>query len=324
MSLVLGIQDISAAQRPSVVSIGNFDGVHLGHQAVVQQLLKQSRRLQLPSVVVTFDPLAKEFFAQKSNMQVQPARLTTVEHRADLLMQLGIDYVCCLRFDEHLAQQSADDFIQQLLVSGLQTRYLVVGDDFRFGHKRQGDFDMLKQAGKQYQFDVSATSTFLIEQQRVSSGRVRQALADNDYVLTERLLGRPFSIAGTVSRGRQLGQTIGFPTANIELPDCMLPVHGVFAVKVALRKKTAQPLQLLDAIANIGNRPTVDGQHNRLEVHIMDIDKQLGDTNLYGEYLEVYFVNKIRDEIKFANLDDLQQQITADVQAVRAQLASAE
>ena len=314
--MILQLDNLPPSIGPSVVSIGNFDGVHRGHQTVIQQLSVQAQRLALPTVVVTFEPLAKEYFANQSG-RPSPARITSIEQRTALLQHYGVDQVCCLAFDERLVACSADDFIRTLLVDYLQARYLVVGDDFRFGHQRSGDFELLSAAGQRHAFSVSAMETFKVAGERVSSGRVRAALQIPDFSLTTELLGRPFSIAGNVARGQQLGRTIGFPTANIELPDVALPLQGVFAVTVDIRGHADGAQNALRAIANIGTRPTVDGQSNRLEVHILDIARQwqgaAASYDFYGCAIDVTFVRKIRDEIKFAGVDDLQRQIQHDV-----------
>lgn len=307
-----------------MVSIGNFDGVHRGHQTVIRQLSVQAQRLQLPTVVVTFEPLAKEYFAARAE-RTRPARLTSIERRRRLLQSFGVDEVCCLAFNDNLAGWSADDFIQTLLVEYLQARYLVVGDDFRFGHNRVGDFSLLQKAGEQHGFSVSAMDTFKVAGERVSSGRVRNALKDLDFQLAEQLLGRPYSMVGIVSKGQQLGRTIGFPTANIELPDVELPLQGVFAVRVDIDGHSDGPQRALHGIANIGTRPTVDGQSRRLEVHILDIARQwqgaAASYDFYGCSVEVVFVSKIRDEIKFAGVDDLQRQIQLDAAQAKQLLA---
>lgn len=345
MSVVNTIAAIPATMRPAVVSIGNFDGVHLGHQSVIKQLLEKARLLNLPAVVVTFDPLAKEYFAARRSSGEMPARLTSAQQRAELLLEYGVDHVVCLPFDDDLAQQSAHDFVYELLLNALQTRYLVVGDDFHFGHNREGDFGLLQQIGEREGFSVASMQTFRVDEQRVSSGRVRLALSGNDFALAERLLGRSYAVSGTVVQGNQLGQTIGFPTANIALPDFRLPIQGVFAVQASLNGG-----EKLNGVANIGRRPTVDGKENRLEVHLFDLSletiyqarhlarqqtlpKQDSDTaadnarqwheseasyDLYGLKLEVFFIHRIRDEMKFSGVDELQAQIQQDVSVAQS------
>lgn len=332
MPLIFSLSELPDDFSASVVSIGNFDGVHLGHQAVIRQLITKADNSTLPVVVVTFDPLAKEYFSAKyapEQLDKLPERLSSVKQRAGLLESLGVDYVFCLNFDQKLEQQSAEDFIQQVLIDGLRVKHLVVGDDFHFGYQRQGNFALLKQLGAQNGFQVESMQTFSFAGERVSSGRVREALQLSDFPLVENLLGRPFSIKSQVQQGQQLGTKIGFPTANLDLSDfanSKLPLQGVFAVNIAIdgEQKNYQ------GVANIGVRPTVDGVSKSLEVHLFnfatdfrsDKARQSVQTEasygLYGLELEVFFLHKIRDEMKFASIDDLQQQITIDVANARA------
>lgn len=297
MQLIRGTEQLNKQHRPSVVSIGNYDGVHLGHQYVIKTLLAQSQALNALATVITFDPLAKEFFQPNSI-----ARLSTVEERAQWLFDLGVDQVLCIEFNAGFAATSPDDFINNILVQGLQAKYVCVGDDFRFGKGRVGDFALLQQAGKQHGFDVSAHETFELGGQRVSSGRVRNALQDSDFQLAADLLGRIYSISGEVAMGQQLGRTLNFPTANIPLVDRVLAVDGVFAVIAVL--DTGERVK---GVANIGNRPTVDGKEQRLEVHLFDFDR-----DIYGQNLKVELHSKIRDEQKFNSLDELKAQISQD------------
>jgi len=300
MQLIRTIEELSNCHRPSVVSIGNYDGVHLGHQHVIKTLLEKSRELSAPSTVITFDPLAKEFFNPQSVI-----RLTTIEERAELLFELGVDQVLCIEFTADFAANTAQQFVDNVLVNGLGAKYVCVGDDFRFGKGRVGDFAFLQNAGKQLGFEVTAHDTFRLNNERVSSGRVRDALTSDDFSLAEQLLGRPYCINGVVSKGQQLGRTIDFPTANLVLPDIKLPVHGVYAVSTQTQK-----FGKLNGVANVGTRPTVDGAEQRLEVHLFDFDEEL-----YGEFLQVQFHHKIRDERKFESLESLKKQIIKDAKA---------
>ena len=225
MELIRGLDQLKPQHRPSVGSIGNYDGVHLGHQHVIKTLLAKCQELEAPSTVITFEPLAKEFFAPES-----VSRLSSIEDRASKLFELGVDRVLVIEFDADFASYTPNGFIQDVLVQGLGVKYLCVGDDFRFGKNREGDFSMLLEAGGQFGFDVIAHDTFELEGNRVSSGRVRDALSQNNFDLAARLLGRRFAISGEVTKGRQLGRTIDFPTANIPLPGDKAPIAGVFAV----------------------------------------------------------------------------------------------
>ncbi len=295
-SFVRGIEHLNDNHRPSVVSIGNFDGLHLGHQHVIKTLLNKSQELSVPATVVTFEPLAKEFFAPNS-----VERLTSIEERAKLLFELGVDQVLCVEFNAEFAARSPENFVQDVLIDGLGVRYLSVGDDFRFGKNRAGDFTLLQELGKEHDFIVGAHDTFELDNLRVSSGRVRSAIKEGDFVLAERLLGRAYSIQGEVSRGQQMGRTLDFPTANIVLPDVLLAVSGVYAVMVDLNDEQFY------GVANVGIRPTVDGTEKRLEVFIFDFDQ-----DIYGEQMRVTFKHKVRDERKFPSLDKLKAQIAID------------
>lgn len=296
---IRGIENLNPEHQPCVVTIGNFDGVHLGHRHVISTLLEHSQQLALKSTVITFEPLAKEFFRPDS-----VERLTTIEQRAELLMQLGVDQVLCIDFNAEFAAYSPQDFVQDVLIDGLGVKHLSVGDDFKFGKDRAGDFELLRKMGRRHGFSVTAHDTYLIDGQRVSSGRIRVALANNNFDLAATLLGRPYTISGVIARGQQLGRTINYPTANIVLPPMRLPLKGVFAVKVSLADG-----QKLSGVANLGTRPTVDGKENRLEVHIFDFDQ-----DIYGQKLVVGFVQKIRDELKFDSFDDLKEQIYKDAE----------
>jgi len=311
MQLIRGIDQLNADHQPSVVSIGNYDGVHRGHQHVIKTLLEKSKELNAPATVITFEPLAKEFFQPNSVM-----RLTSVQERAELLFELGVERVLSIDFTKNFAAYSANQFVQDILVNGLGAKYLCVGDDFRFGKNRSGDFSFLQKAGSEHGFDVTAHDTFTIDEQRVSSGRVRDALSSGNFTLAESLLGRSYSIQGVVEQGQQLGRTIGFPTANIVLPDALLAVSGVYAVCAQLYKSDGvtalNGLKEFNGVANVGTRPTVDGQQKRLEVHLFDF----GD-DIYGQKMRVTFKKKIRDEKKFVSFDELTQQIEKDARQVR-------
>jgi riboflavin kinase/FMN adenylyltransferase len=306
MTFIRGLNNLKPEHKPCVASIGNYDGVHRGHQYVIATALEHSQRLGLPSTVITFEPLAKEYFRPNS---VQ--RLTTVEQRVELLLAQGIDQVLCLDFNQAFASYSPMAFIQEVLIDGLGIKHLCVGDDFRFGKDRAGDFSLLTEVGQSQDFKVTAHQTFELDGQRVSSGRIRQALGQGKFKLAEALLGRPYQISGVVAKGQQLGRTINYPTANIVLPKMLMPINGVFAVTAKLQNGDT-----IDGVANVGNRPTVDGKENRLEVHLFDFDQ-----DIYDQTISVYFVEKIRDEIKFDSFDDLKAQIERDAARSRVILS---
>ncbi|HEX4499690.1 MAG TPA: bifunctional riboflavin kinase/FAD synthetase [Scandinavium sp.] len=298
MKLIRGIHNAGQAPHGCVLTIGNFDGVHRGHQALLQRLRAEGRERGLPVVVMIFEPQPLELFATDK----APARLTRLRDKVRYLAESGVDYVLCVRFDRRFAALTAQEFISNLLVKRLGVQYLAVGDDFRFGAGREGDFLLLQKAGAEFGFDVTSTQTFCEGGLRISSTAVRQALAEDDLELANTLLGHPFSISGRVVHGDELGRTIGFPTANLPLRRQVSPVKGVYAVEVAgLGDK------LLPGVANIGTRPTVAGVRQQLEVHLLDVVM-----DLYGRHIDVILRKKIRNEQRFASLDELKAQIARD------------
>ncbi|MDU6411181.1 MAG: bifunctional riboflavin kinase/FAD synthetase [Yersiniaceae bacterium] len=303
MELIRGIYNLRARHRGCVLTIGNFDGVHRGHRALLEQLKEQGERLGLPVTVMVFEPQPQELFAADK----APARLTRLRDKARYLAEAGVDYLLCVRFDPRFATMSAQSFVAELLMEKLGVKFLTVGDDFRFGAGRQGDFTLLQKAGAEYGFAVQSTPTFEEHGQRISSTAVRIALKNDDLALAERLLGHPYSIAGRVVHGDALGRTIGFPTANLPLKRLVAPVNGVYAVQVY-----GLGPQPLPGVANIGTRPTVSGVRQQLEVHLLDVAM-----NLYGRHIEVVLSAKVRNEQRFASLDALKQQIADDVVTTR-------
>ncbi|WP_391528573.1 bifunctional riboflavin kinase/FAD synthetase [Photorhabdus akhurstii] len=303
MELIRGIRNIRTCHRGCVLTIGNFDGVHRGHQALLKHLKHEGQRLGLPVMVMIFEPQPLEFFA-KGNA---PARLTRLRDKAKYLAQCGVDYLLCVKFDRNFAANTPEAFVSRLLVEKLGVKFLAVGDDFRFGQARSGDFAFLQRAGETYGFDVTNSESFCDNGLRISSTAIRQALQNDDLVLAETLLGHPYSICGRVVHGKRLGSTIGFPTANLPLKRLVAPVQGVYVVEVyGLGDKP------LPGVANIGIRPTVSGQGQQLEVHL--IDTQM---DLYGRYIDVVLRKKLRNEQRFASLDALKQQIANDLVAAK-------
>ncbi|CAJ0991178.1 bifunctional riboflavin kinase/FAD synthetase [Pantoea sp. Nvir] len=299
MKFIRGIHNLNEQHQGCVLTIGNFDGVHRGHQALMSRLCKEGNKRQLPVMVMLFEPQPLELFARNN----APARLTRLREKLKYLSEARVDYVLCVRFDRGFATQSVQDFITELLVKKLSVKYLAVGDDFRFGAGRQGDFLLLRRAGAKYGFDVVSTETFCNGGRRISSTAVRQALANNDLSLAQTLLGHPFSISGRVVYGDAIGRTIGFPTANLLLHRIVSPMKGVYIVEVLGLESRPIP-----GIANIGNRPTVRGIRQQLEVHLLDINM-----HLYGKRINVVLKHKIRDEQCFSSLEALKEQIAKDV-----------
>ncbi|MBR9726688.1 bifunctional riboflavin kinase/FAD synthetase [Shewanella intestini] len=304
MELIRGIHNISPAHHGCVLTIGNFDGVHRGHAQVIKNLVDKAHHFQLPAMLMTFEPQPRELFLGDK----APARISLLRDKMQLLDELGIEKLICINFTPAFAKQPADAFIEDLLVKKLGVKYLVVGDDFCFGKGREGNFNMLLKAGVKHGFTVVSTQSFIVGSQRVSSTAVREQLALGHLEQARRLLGHPVLLNGRVAHGQKLGRTIGFPTANVALKRHVVPVKGVFAVRLSW-----QGSHLYEGVANIGYRPTVQGQTCQLEVHLFDFD---GD--LYGKRVKVELVAKIRDEQPFSSLDALKKQIINDANEAKA------
>lgn len=303
MELIRGLESLKPAHRGSAVSIGNYDGVHLGHQTVLRELVRHAGELGVPATVVVFEPTPQEFFAPDAS----PARLMRLPEKLQALREQGVDRVLCLNFNRQLAEMQPDEFIQRILVQGLGARYLVVGDDFRFGRARRGDFALLKAAGRAYSFEVQDTGALLADGQRISSTRIREALEAGDMERAVNMLGRPFALSGRVLYGAQLGRELGFPTANVALRRRVVPVRGIFAARVHGIDTTVH-----DGVAYVGNRPAVGGRGTLLEVFVFDFE---GD--LYGRRVCVELLHRIRDDAHFDDLQAMQIQIRKDVHAAR-------
>lgn len=296
------------AAGSTVLTIGNFDGLHRGHQALLARLTAAARRLALPSALLTFEPHPREFFAPDQ----APARLTSLREKLSLIECCGVDKVYACRFNAALASLSAEEFVSRILVQGLSTRHLIIGDDFRFGRGRSGDFDMLQKASEAYGFGIEAMHTIDWEGERVSSSAVRDALEVGDIEHAGRLLGRPYCIAGRVVEGNKIGRELGFPTANVQLKRKRLPLAGIFAVTVSGVSEKPLP-----GAASLGVRPTLGcGLKPVLEVHLLDFDR-----SIYGAHVTVNFLHKLRDEAKYEDLGELKAQIARDVDATRTYFA---
>ena len=311
MEIIHGTYSLQPRHKGCVLTVGNFDGVHLGHRVLLDNLFSKAEELGQPSMLLTFEPQPREFFAGTRI----PARLTRFREKITLLKETQLDRVLCLPFNERTRNTPAEWVVDVLLPDLLGIKYIVVGDDFRFGKDQEGDFEMLKAAGERHGFGVSHIGTTTLDEERISSSRIREALADGDFELAERLLGRPYFIMGRVVYGRQLGRQLGSPTANIRLQRYRAALNGVYAVRVqGLGQEYSREYR---GIANIGIRPTVDGKEPLLEVHLFDFE---GD--LYGRLLTVEFVKKIRDEQTFDGLEALKTQIQADIEEVQALFAN--
>ncbi|WP_207061717.1 bifunctional riboflavin kinase/FAD synthetase [Motiliproteus sp. SC1-56] len=304
MELIRGLHNLRDQHRGCVATIGNFDGVHQGHHRVLEQVREKAQALGLPSVVIMFEPQPREFFEGEG----APPRLTRFRQKFELLRDHQIDRVFCLHFNARLRALTAEAFIDQLLLNGLEVKYFVVGDDFRFGCDRRGDFALLKHYGESHGFTVVNTCTHRIDGERVSSTRIRGALAEHEFLLAERLLGRPYRVEGKVIHGRKLGRQLGVPTANISLQRKRLPFSGVFVVEA-----TTEEGRRRAGVANVGVRPTVNGESPMLEVHLFDFDQEL-----YGERLEVEFKAFVRPEQRFDSIEALRNQIQDDIAFARS------
>ena len=305
MQFVFGRQ--AQFHSPHVLTIGNFDGVHIGHQRVIRQAQEIAACENLPLTVLLFEPQPKEYFASHHG-QDAPARLMSLKAKVDALKSLGVDSIWCLKFAD-IRPMSSAQFVKNLVVDK-QVKRLVVGDDFRFGCDREGDFQYLSERGSQLGFSVAQSETHRIDGERISSSRIRQLLNAHDFETASKLLGRPYSLCGRVNYGQQLGRKIGFPTANIPIFHTP-PLHGVYGSSVRVPKEG-----LFTGVANIGSRPTVSGQKVRLEVHLHGFDAEL-----YGLDLNVTPRVFIRAEQKFESIDGLTEQIRLDNQKAQEMLS---
>ena len=303
MRLIRGLHNLIKPIASSVVTIGNFDGIHLGHQHVLEQLKAAADQHSLPSTVIIFEPQPIEFFAPDK----APKRLSRFREKLTYLKSKQIDNLLCLKFNRELAEIYADEFVKQILVGRLNTRHLVIGDDFRFGKNRSGDFKFLQKCGEQYGFSVQHTDTLLIDSTRVSSTRIRESIQNDNFEQAAELLGRPYTLSGKVSHGQKLGRELGYPTINIKMGDKTLIVKGIFAVSVK-----GIDNRVLPGVASIGTRPTVNGVDTILEVFILDFDQ-----DVYGYCVDVEFLHKIRDEEKFESLEELGLHIEQDTVKAR-------
>ena len=300
MHLIRGLSHLEPFQNGCVLTIGNFDGLHLGHRAVIQKLAQRGQSLNLPVVVMTFEPQPLEYFLGNN----APSRLMRLREKVIEFAKLPVDHLLIVKFNRYFANYDAEQFINEILIEKLNIKHLVIGDDFHFGKARRGNFALLKEQGKQQGFTVEDTGSHYVEGLRVSSTLIRDALGIGDVAQAERLLGHSYSICGRVAHGDKRGRTIGFPTANIKLFRKNTPINGVFAVTM-----TGIDGLELSGVANVGTRPTFDGGSKVvLETHLFNFNKEI-----YGHYVEVHFKQKIRNEMQFNSLAELQTQIEADV-----------
>lgn len=310
MRLVRHLSDLPHAQLAagSVVTIGAFDGLHLGHKKLLDEVMRRSRDGKLPSVVMSFEPTPKEFFSGDR----PPARLMRFREKFDALKNYGIDIFYCPRFSPAMRAISAAAFIRKILVQGLNVRQIVVGDDFRFASGREGSIETLTTCCSALQYEIQRTESLMVDDVRVSSTAIRQALSDGNTALATALLGRPYRMSGKIVRGRQVGRTLGYATANVDLRRRQSAVMGIYAVRV--HGLAEGPL---DGVASVGTRPTFDLTKPLLEVHLFDFNR-----DIYGDYIHVDFIAYLRGEVRFDSVDELVAQMDRDAENARSALAS--
>lgn len=296
MKLTRGLHNISTQPKPSAVTIGNFDGVHKGHQEIIKHLTDKANQLSLHSVLVSFSPTPEQFFGRNH------ALLSNFREKHQLLSQTNLDENLLIRFNQSFSKLSAEAFVEKILVQSLNVRYCLIGDDFRFGKNRQGDYALLKKLSDKHNFIVENVNSIKSGEVRISSSSIRSTLANGDFKKACHFLGREYFIAGRIVHGDKKGRTIGFPTINIPIKRKISPVQGVFAVIASV--KNAQYF----GVCNVGKRPTVGGDKTRLEVFLFDFNQ-----DVYGETAKIVFKYRIRDEKKFDSFDMLKNQINEDV-----------
>lgn len=308
MRIIRGLTNARPVERGCVVTIGNFDGMHLGHEAIIVRLAARGSELGMPTAVLTFEPNPREYFDPDN----APARLMRLRDKAGALAEMGLDRLVLLRFDDRLRNWSADEFVDRVLHRGLGARHVVIGEGFRYGRARSGDVAALRRAGAELGFGVDAVAPVELDGERVSSTRVRTALGCGDLAMVRRLLGRDYRMTGRVIGGRRFGQRLGYATANIRPHRRVSPVNGVFAVRVHGVSEGPR-----DGVASVGTRPTLGGGEILLEAHVFDFS---GD--LYGRYLAVDFVAKLREEVKFPSVDAMLERMHVDAGEARRLLAA--
>jgi riboflavin kinase/FMN adenylyltransferase len=300
MQLIRGLSHLEPFKNGCVLSIGNFDGLHLGHRAVIRKLVERGKALGLPVVIMFFEPQPLEYFLGDN----APSRLMRLREKVIEMAKLPVDNLLIVRFNQNFANRDAEQFIEHILINTLNVKHLVIGDDFHFGKARRGNFAMLKEKGRLNGFTVEDTGSFQLGGLRISSTLIRDALVAGDLKGAEKLLGHCYSVCGRIAHGDKLGRTIGYPTANIRMHRKNTPVNGVFAVTM-----TGIDGLEFEGVANVGTRPTLDGGSKViLETYLFDFNKEI-----YGRYVEVHFHQKIRDESRFHSLEELKAQIVKDV-----------
>ncbi|MFI4937379.1 MAG: bifunctional riboflavin kinase/FAD synthetase [Candidatus Berkiellales bacterium] len=300
------LRDFPTRLSPCVATIGNFDGLHIAHRKIVEQLVQKAKVLKLPAAIITFEPLPQTFLRPEQSL----LRLTSLRQKVELLAEWGVARIICLRFNAAFSRLSPQEFIENILVKRLNVKHMIVGEDFRFGFKQSGNVALLQHEAKQFDMVVEPLAIMQTEDRKISSTLIRQYLLQGDLPRVNALLGRPFSIGAHIVVGDKRGRTLGFPTANLPLKKDQTLFKGVFVTQQMIDQ------QKYYGVANVGTRPTVDGKHPWVEVHLLNYSG-----NLYGKRLKVEFLRKIRDEQRFANVDELQQQIHRDIEAAKECIA---
>ncbi len=309
MKLIRGTVLSQSQHLPCVATIGNFDGLHKGHRKIIAQIKALAEQSNYPTTVISFEPLPTEFFSVKLAKPL-PGRIYPYRDKARILENLGIDEFVCLDFSTALSEMEPESFIKDILLERLNIKHLVIGDDFRFGKQRRGDYQMLCEVGVQYGMEVSNTATIVQDGKRISSTRIREYLAKGELSKANPLLVDSYQLSGKVKHGDKRGRTIGFPTLNLSLPEDIVAARGAYAVRIYGLGGEA-----LKGVANIGNRPTVSGTETRLETYVFDFDEQV-----YGKHVCIELVEFLRAEKKFDSFDDLMAQITQDSERAKALL----
>lgn len=311
MKFIRGLHNLQRQKKNCAATIGNFDGVHLGHQKVLAQLKDVAKKTGLVSTVVIFEPQPIEFFSPEK----APSRLTRLREKLQQFARHEIDRVVCLRFNEQIANLTAEQFVDDILLDGLAVKELIIGDDFHFGKNRQGNYEYLANVAKEKQFAVEKTNTLNSDDERVSSTLIRQSLANGEMGRASELLGRPYRISGRVVHGNKRGRQLGFATANIRLHRYVSPVAGIFSGRVYGMEHKPLKHEPVDAVVYIGSRPVYNGEHVILEVHILDFND-----DLYGRHLQVELLEKLRGEGDFKSEEELILQIAKDIENTKDSL----
>ena len=308
MRLLHSLDSLVAFKHPCVATIGAFDALHIGHQAIIRKTQTIAKNHHLPLVVVMFEPLPGEFFADKD---APLKRIYTLRKRIELVREMSVDYLVCLNFNKTLANWTASEFVQDVIIDGLQARHLVVGDDFRFGKNREGDYNMLRDYGSRFGFELSRIDAVMVGNMRVSSTRIRELLLAGELAQANRMLGNPYSVTGRVRLGDRLGTQLGYPTANLSFRKRQPPLHGVFAVSVEVLGMQ------LKGVCNAGVRPTIGDGKYQIETHIFDFDK-----NVYGERMTIYPQHYLRAEQRYNDIEQLKNAICKDIKVAKVFLES--